>query len=220
MSLSGIRAARRCPSLKISPFFPACKWTAIRSSPFPHFHTRRAKTPSLPSHGSTDKGDHILRYTVTADGVPYVKDVTVHVCDFTMYVSGAASCVAEGIGTFQCEHGKTAEKTLPVNPDAHTYWAKWTWDGETPSVEFYCKDCDAEAECTEEIKVVESEEESVDATCQTEGKKVLEASVVFGGYRYIDLSSCADCSRGKAVDLHGRGYQSLLYLLGLRQDLP
>ena len=135
----------------------------------------------------TEKGDHILRYTVEADGVPYVKDVTVHVCDFTMYVSGAASCVAEGIGTFQCEHGKTAEKILPVDPDAHTYWAKWTWDGETPSVEFYCKDCDAEAECTEEIKVVESEEESVDATCQTEGKKVLEASVVFGGYRYIDL---------------------------------
>ena len=135
----------------------------------------------------TEKGDHILRYTVEADGVPYVKDVTVHVCDFTMYVSGAASCVAEGIGTFQCEHGKTAEKILPVDPDAHTYWAKWTWDGETPSVEFYCKDCDAEAEFTGEIKVVESEEESVDATCQTEGKKVLEASVVFGGYRYIDL---------------------------------
>ncbi len=187
----------------------------------------------------TDKGDHILRYTVTADGVPYVKELTVHVCDYATFVSGKpATCISEGEGLFTCVHGNALERvvpadenahsvsyneqinptcttegvracweclychkyfadadcaeeltdlSLPIDPDAHTYWAKWTWDGETPSVEFYCKDCDAEAECTEEIKVVESEEESVDATCQTEGKKVLEASVVFGGYRYIDL---------------------------------
>ena len=187
----------------------------------------------------TDKGDHIIRYTVTVDGVPYVKELTVHVCDYTTFVSGKpATCISEGEGLFTCVHGNALERvvpadenahsvsyneqinptcttegvracweclychkyfadadcaeeltdlSLPIDPDAHTYWAKWTWDGETPSVEFYCKDCDAEAECTEEIKVVESEEESVDATCQTEGKKVLEASVVFGGYRYIDL---------------------------------
>ncbi len=187
----------------------------------------------------TDKGDHILRYTVTADDVPYKKEVTVHVCDYTTFVSGKpATCISEGEGLFTCVHGNALERvvpadenahsvayneqinptcttegvkacweclychkyfadadcaeeltdlSLPIDPDAHTYWAKWTWDGETPSVEFYCKDCDAEAEFTGEIKVVESEEESVDATCQTEGKKVLEASVVFGGYRYIDL---------------------------------
>lgn len=187
----------------------------------------------------TDMGDHILRYTVMADGVPYVKELTVHVCDYATFVSGKpATCISEGEGLFTCVHGNALERvvpadenahsvayneqinptcttegvkacweclychkyfaeadcaeeltdlSLPIDPDAHTYWAKWTWDGETPSVEFYCKDCDAEAECTEEIKVVESEEESVDATCQTEGKKVLEASVVFGGYRYIDL---------------------------------
>ena len=187
----------------------------------------------------TDKGDHILRYTVTADDVPYKKEVTVHVCDYTTFVSGKpATCISEGEGLFTCVHGNALERvvpadenahsvayneqinptcttegvkacweclychkyfadadcaeeltdlSLPIDPDAHTYWAKWTWDGETPSVEFYCKDCDAEAEFTGEIKVFESEEESVDATCQTEGKKVLEASVVFGGYRYIDL---------------------------------
>ena len=187
----------------------------------------------------TDMGDHIIRYTVTVDGVPYVKELTVHVCDYTTFVSGKpATCISQGEGLFTCKHGNALERvvpadenahsvsyneqinptcttegvkacweclychkyfadadcaeeltdlSLPIDPDAHTYWAKWTWDGETPSVEFYCKDCDAEAECTEEIKVVESEEESVDATCQTEGKKVLEASVVFGGYRYIDL---------------------------------
>lgn len=187
----------------------------------------------------TDMGDHILRYTVMADGVPYVKELTVHVCDYATFVSGKpATCISEGEGLFTCVHGNALERVVPadenahsvayneqinptcttegvkacweclychkyfaeadcaeeltdlslsIDPDAHTYWAKWTWDGETPSVEFYCKDCDAEAECTEEIKVVESEEESVDATCQTEGKKVLEASVVFGGYRYIDL---------------------------------
>lgn len=187
----------------------------------------------------TDMGDHILRYTVMADGVPYVKELTVHVCDYATFVSGKpATCISEGEGLFTCVHGNALERvvpadenahsvayneqinptcttegvkacweclychkyfaeadcaeeltdlSLPIDPDAHTYWAKWTWDGETPSVEFYCKDCDAEAEFTGEIKVVESEEESVDATCQTEGKKVLEASVVFGGYRYIDL---------------------------------
>ena len=69
----------------------------------------------------TEQGDHILRYTVTVDGVAYTKEVTVHVCDYTEFVSGThATCTTAGEGMFQCEHGNSLEKVIPIDETAHS----------------------------------------------------------------------------------------------------
>ena len=133
----------------------------------------------------SEKGDHILRYTVTVDGIGYTREITIHVCDYKTYVSGTpATCVATGLGTYECEHQKTMDKILPIDPSAHDYRANWTWNGATPSVEFECRDCDKTTQSTGEVTVTEIG--GVDSTCLTEGKKKLQASVIFGGYRYIN----------------------------------
>ena len=131
------------------------------------------------------QGDHTLLYTVTADGIGYTREITIHVCDYKTYVSGTpATCVATGLGTYECAHQKTMDKILPIDPSAHDYRANWTWNGATPSVEFECRDCDKTTQSTGEITVTEIG--GVDSTCLTEGKKKLQASVIFGGYRYIN----------------------------------
>lgn len=69
----------------------------------------------------TEKGDHILRYTVTVDGADYTKEFTVHVCDYNTFVSGTlATCQTTGEGVFRCEHGSSLEKSIPVDPNAHS----------------------------------------------------------------------------------------------------
>ena len=131
------------------------------------------------------EGDNTLLYTLTADGIGYTREITIHVCDYKTYVSGTpATCVATGLGTYECEHQKTMDKILPIDPSAHDYRANWTWNGATPSVEFECRDCDKTTQSTGEITVTEIG--GVDSTCLTEGKKKLQASVIFGGYRYIN----------------------------------
>lgn len=118
----------------------------------------------------SEKGDHILRYTVTVDGIGYTREITIHVCDYKTYVSGTpATCVATGLGTYECEHQKTMDKILPIDPSAHDYRANWTWNGATPSVEFECRDCDKTTQSTGEVTVTEIG--GVDSTCLTEGKK-------------------------------------------------
>ena len=157
-----------------------------------------------------EEGDHTLLYTMTAGELKFERKIEIHVCDYTTYVSGTpATCVATGIGTYECKHGKTMDKTLPVNPAAHDYRAKWTWDGATPSVEFECRDCDKKAQSTGEITVTEIE--GFDSTCLTQGKKKLQASVIFGGYRYIDTEEVtlplADHSYGEP-EWKWNGYDS------------
>ncbi len=69
----------------------------------------------------TDKGDHILRYTVTVDGVAYTRELVVHVCDYTNFISGTkATCTEAGEGFFTCEHGNLTQKEIPVDPTAHS----------------------------------------------------------------------------------------------------
>ena len=133
----------------------------------------------------TDKGDHIIRYTVTVDGASYVRELTVHACDYTTYVSGTPeTCVSAGKELLKCVHGNTLEKVIPVDPAAHVYLPHWTWDGETPSVEFFCTYCRDAKQATGEITVTEIEDQSVASTCLTQGKKALKASVSLDGMSY------------------------------------
>ena len=190
----------------------------------------------------TDKGDHILRYTVTADGISYKKELTVHVCDYTKFVSGTpATCTTAGEGLFECEHGNTLEKVIPVDENAHAavhhekvdatcaaegtreYWEcsycgkifadaeckeelekadlvipkddhfyedEWTWDGETPTVTLTCKYC-GDVQKPANITVEVDENRSVPSTCETQGKKMLIASVIYGGKRHVSAQEIA-----------------------------
>lgn len=160
----------------------------------------------------SEKGDHILRCTVTADGIGYTREITIHVCDYKTYVSGTpATCVATGLGTYECEHQKTMDKILPIDPSAHDYRANWTWNGATPSVEFECRDCDKTTQSTGEITVTEIG--GVDSTCLTQGKKTLQASVIFGGSRRPSRNGASyGAGPCEGAYLHGERQLSLIFM--------
>ena len=107
----------------------------------------------------TDKGDHILRYTVTVDGVAYTRELVVHVCDYTNFISGTkATCTEAGEGFFTCEHGNLTQKEIPIDPTAHSamYHAEIPATCTETGVRAYweCLDCQkkfADKACTEEL---------------------------------------------------------------------
>ena len=107
----------------------------------------------------TDKGDHILRYTVTVDGVAYTRELVVHVCDYTNFISGTkATCTEAGEGFFTCEHGNLTQKEIPVDPTAHSVVhhaevpATCTEDGTMEHWECqYCHKNFSDEDCTEEL---------------------------------------------------------------------
>ena len=139
------------------------------------------------------QGVDILRCTVTADGIGYTREITIHVCDYKTYVSGTpATCVATGLGTYECEHQKTMDKILPIDPSAHDYRANWTWNGATPSVEFECRDYDKKPQSTGEVTVADIGCET--STCLTPGQTALQAYVSFG---------CSSDSKSPEVHIHG-----------------
>ena len=107
----------------------------------------------------TDKGDHILRYTVTVDGVAYTRELVVHVCDYINFISGTkATCTEAGEGFFTCEHGNLTQKEIPIDPDAHSVVhhaevpATCTEDGTMEHWECqYCHKNFSDEDCTEEL---------------------------------------------------------------------
>ena len=149
---------------------------------------------------------------MTADGIGYTREITIHVCDYKTYVSGTpATCVATGLGTYECEHQKTMDKILPIDPSAHDYRANWTWNGATPSVEFECRDCDKTTQSTGEITVTEIG--GVDSTCLTQGKKTLQASVIFGGSRRPSRNGASyGAGPCEGAYLHGERQLSLIFM--------
>ncbi len=107
----------------------------------------------------TDKGDHILRYTVTVDGVAYTRELVVHVCDYINFISGTkATCTEAGEGFFTCEHGNLTQKEISVDPTAHSVVhhaevpATCTENGIKEYWECqYCHKNFSSADCTEEL---------------------------------------------------------------------
>ena len=106
-----------------------------------------------------EKGDHVLRYTVTVNGVAYSRELTFHVCDYNTFVSGTPStCTQTGEGLFSCEHGYYLQKEIPVDPSAHSVVYKeevaatCTATGTKAHwVCLYCGKTFADETCTEEL---------------------------------------------------------------------
>ena len=141
----------------------------------------------------SDKGDHILRYTVTVDGVDYTRELVVHACDYATFVEGSgtpATCSATGNGDYSCEHDFTINKEIPINPNAHSYGEPtWTWTEFTgATAKFTCTDCFDEKTETASI----TNEVTKEATCTEAGERTYTATVIFGGKTYTNTNETTE----------------------------
>ena len=92
-------------------------------------------------------GDYVVRYTVTALGIDFVKEVTFHACNYTTpgKVIEEATCTTDGEGWFSCEHEHSIVLTIPAtahaNMEAHE--AQDATCGAAGNTDYwYCPDCE------------------------------------------------------------------------------
>ena len=145
----------------------------------------------------TDKGDHILRYTVTVDGVAYTRELVVHVCDYTNFISGTkATCTEAGEGFFTCEHGNLTQKEIPIDPTAHSamYHAEIPATCTETGVRAYweCLDCQkkfADKACTEELS---DEDLILPAVSHSYGEPEWTWTALSGATAKFTCSACDD----------------------------
>ena len=145
----------------------------------------------------SDKGDHILRYTVTVDGVDYTRELVVHACDYATFVEGSgtpATCSATGNGDYSCEHDFTINKEIPINPNAHSYGEPtWTWTGVTKATaEFTCSACGD----VQTVNATVTNKVTKEATCETAGERTYTATATFGGKTYTAAKTEAIAATG------------------------
>lgn len=91
-------------------------------------------------------GDYVVRYTVTALGVDFVKEVTFHACNYTTpgTVIEEATCTTDGEGWFSCVHDHSIVKTIPATAHAkmEAHEAQAATCGEAGNKAYwYCPDC-------------------------------------------------------------------------------
>lgn len=95
----------------------------------------------------TDEGgDYVVRYTVTALGVDFVKEITFHACNYTTAgnVLEEATCTTDGEGWFSCVHDHSIVKTIPATAHANmvAHEAQDATCGEAGNKAYwYCPDC-------------------------------------------------------------------------------
>ena len=138
----------------------------------------------------TDEGgDYVVRYTVTALGVDFVKEVTFHACNYTTpgTVIEEATCTTDGEGWFSCEHGNSIVLTIPAT--GHTYGEpEWEWDDVIKATAtFTCtnEDCDhVETKVAEGTAITSAV--TTPATCTAKGVRTYTATVALGEQQYTN----------------------------------
>ena len=134
-------------------------------------------------------GDYVVRYTVTALGVDFVKEVTFHACNYTTAgkVNNEATCTTDGEGWFSCEHEHSIVLTIPAT--GHTYGEPtWEWDGVTEATAtFTCtnEDCGHQETAVAEGDAI-TNAVTTPATCTEAGVRTYTATVTvaFGDGTY------------------------------------
>lgn len=135
-------------------------------------------------------GDYVVRYTVTALGVDFVKEITFHACVYET-LSGTITppaCNVSGEGWYSCEHGNMIVKEIPAL--THDYGeATWSWDGyASATASFKCSHCG-------DVQTVKAEGASItsevtkQATCYEEGVRTYTATVTFGDEQFTDTKT-------------------------------
>ena len=135
-------------------------------------------------------GDYVVRYTVTALGVDFVKEITFHACVYETLSDTITppACNVPGEGWYSCEHGNMVVKEIPAL--THDYGeATWSWDGYTSATaSFKCSHCG-------DVQTVKAEGESItsevtkQATCYEKGVRTYTATVSFGEEEYTDTKT-------------------------------
>ena len=135
-------------------------------------------------------GDYVVRYTVTALGVDFVKEITFHACVYET-LSGTITppaCNVSGEGWYSCEHGNMIVKEIPAL--THDYGeATWSWDGYTSATaSFKCSHCG-------DVQTVKAEGASITSevtkqpTCYETGVRTYTATVTFGDEQFTDTKT-------------------------------
>ena len=135
-------------------------------------------------------GDYVVRYTVTALGVDFVKEITFHACVYETLSDTITppACNVPGEGWYSCEHGNMIVKEIPAL--THDYGeATWSWDGYTSATaSFKCSHCG-------DVQTVKAEGASItsevtkSATCYEEGVRTYTATVTFGDEQFTDTKT-------------------------------
>ena len=135
-------------------------------------------------------GDYVVRYTVTALGVDFVKEITFHACVYETLSDTITppACNVPGEGWYSCEHGNMVVKEIPAL--THDYSeVTWIWDGYTSATaSFKCSYCG-------DVQTVKAEGESITSevtkqpTCYEEGVRTYTATVTFGDEQFTDTKT-------------------------------
>ena len=151
-------------------------------------------------------GDYVVRYTVSALGVAFVKEVTFHACTYTELKETLvpATCTETGTGLYACVHGNVVEAELPML--GHEYKVVWKWN-QSCSIAYATFICvrgdDVQTiTATPEDGIVEIEERYVAPTCTTQGLRAWKATVTFQGEIFTNETSRVVAPLG-----HDYGYQ-------------
>ncbi len=134
-------------------------------------------------------GDYVVRYTVTALGVDFVKEVTFHACNYTTpgTVLEEATCTTDGEGWFSCVHDHSIVKTIPATGHTYGEQPEWAWEGVAKATAtFTCTKGCGHKETKEAAGTAITSAVTTPATCTTEGVRTYTATVTLGEQQYTN----------------------------------